>query len=110
MENFETKIHEADLVISHAGAGTLLQVLHAGKIPIVMPRRKKYGEIVDDHQVELVRTLVDAGRVISANEPEDLPGAIEEARRRNRQPVSAPPSRMIELVSKAIEELTGRGK
>ncbi|MBI3766239.1 MAG: multidrug MFS transporter, partial [Ignavibacteriales bacterium] len=37
MENFETKIHEADLVISHAGAGTLLQVLHAGKIPIVMP-------------------------------------------------------------------------
>jgi hypothetical protein len=50
------------------------------------------------------------GRVIPTYEPEDLPGAIAEARRRNRQPVSPPPSRMLDLVSNAIEDLIGGKK
>jgi len=107
MDSFETRIQEADLVISHAGAGALLHIFQAGKLPVVMPRRKQYGEHVDDHQLELVRVLVDAGKVIAAFEPKDLPAAIEEARRRKSQPVPQQPSRMIELVEKAILDLTG---
>ena len=110
MEQFSEMISKADLVISHAGAGTLLQVLQAGKIPLVMPRRKQYGEVVDDHQLELVKALAAEGRVIPAYEPEDLPEAIEEARRRNTQPVPPPPSRMLELVARAVEELLSQKK
>ena len=72
---------------------------------MVMPRRRKYGELVDDHQVELTKALAAEGRVIPAYEPEDLPAAIEEARRRNTQPIPPPPSRMLDLVAQAIEEL-----
>jgi UDP-N-acetylglucosamine transferase subunit ALG13 len=110
MEDFSEKVNEAELIISHAGAGTLLHVIQAGKVPVVMPRRKKYGEHVDDHQVELTKALAAEGRVIAAYEPEDLPGAIEEARRRNTQPGPSPPSRMLELVAQAIEELLNNKK
>lgn len=110
MEQFSGMISKAALVISHAGAGTLLQLLQAGKTPIVMPRRKQYGEVVDDHQLELVKALASEGRIVPAYEPKDLPKAIEEARRRNTQPVPPPPSRMLDLVAQAIEELINQRK
>ena len=105
IDQFTQLIREAALIICHAGAGTLIHVLHAGKVPVVMPRRKQYGEHVDDHQVELVKALAVEGRIILAYEPEDLPEAIAEARRRNKQPMPPPPSQMLQLVAKAIEEL-----
>ena len=108
MEDFARKVNEAELIISHAGAGTLLHVIQAGKVPVVMPRQMRHGEHVDDHQVELTKVLASEGRVIPAYEPEDLPGAIEEARRRNTQPVPSPPSLMLNLVAQAIEELLNR--
>jgi len=110
MEDFAKRVNEAELIISHAGAGTLLHVIQAGKVPVVMPRQKKYGEHIDNHQVELVKALAAEGRVIPAYEPEDLPAAIEEARRRNTQPVPPPPSRMLDLVAQAIEELLNQKK
>jgi UDP-N-acetylglucosamine transferase subunit ALG13 len=108
MEEFARKVCDADLIVCHAGAGTLLHVLRAGKVPVVMPRRKKYGEHVDDHQLELVQVLASEDRVIPAYEPEDLPTAIEEPRRRNRQPVPPSPSLMQSLVAQAIEDLIGK--
>lgn len=106
MERFEEMLRSASLVISHGGAGTLLQLFMAGKIPIVMPRLRRYGENVDDHQVELVEVLAAEGRVIPAYEPEDLANAIGQARTRNMKPLPPPPSRMIALVTQAIEDLT----
>ena len=41
---------------------------------------------------------------------EDLPAAIEEARRRNTQPVPPPPSRKLEFVAQAIKELLNQRK
>jgi UDP-N-acetylglucosamine transferase subunit ALG13 len=114
MANFETKIQEADLVISHAGAGTLFHVFQAGKLSVVMPRRKKYGEHVDDHQIELVEALAAEGRIIPAYEPEDLPNAIEKAFAENRRRKGSgvrseeKKSPMLELVAKAIENLMSK--
>jgi UDP-N-acetylglucosamine transferase subunit ALG13 len=69
-----------------------------------MPRRRKYGEHVDD-QLDLVKAIAEQGRVVPAFEPEDLPGAILEAKRRKRQSVSAKPADAIALVAEAIRSL-----
>ena len=108
MDEFLEFIENADLIICHGGCGTLLHALRIGKVPVAMPRRKRYGEHVNDHQVQLVNVLASEYRVVPAYEPEDLPKAIAEARLRNRQPVPPPPSRMLSLVAQAIEELIGK--
>jgi UDP-N-acetylglucosamine transferase subunit ALG13 len=107
MELFCKWIEEATMVISHGGAGTLMHVLRTGKVPIVMPRRKHYGELVDDHQYDLVRSLAFEGRVIPAYETNDLPGAIELARSVSSTYLPPSPSRMILFVSNAVGELIG---
>ncbi len=47
-----------------------------------MPRRAKYGEHVDDHQLDFARALAETGKVVIAEKPEDLIAAIEEAKKR----------------------------
>jgi len=104
-DHFEQQMREANVVVSHCGTGALIDALRAGKTPVVMPRRKQYGEAVDDHQLEIAQALAAEGRAILAYEPEDLPGAIEQARMRSSRPSVEPPARMIDLVGKAIEEI-----
>lgn len=108
IEEFQDRVEKADIIISHGGCGTLLNAIRYKKVPVVMPRRKQYGEHINDHQMQLVQALASEGRVVPAYEPEDLPAAIAEARRRNAQPVPPPPSQMLDLVAKAIEELMRR--
>lgn len=46
-------MREADVIISHCGAGVLLESLILKKKLYVLPREKKYHEHIDNHQVEL---------------------------------------------------------
>jgi UDP-N-acetylglucosamine transferase subunit ALG13 len=54
---------EATLVITHAGVATIVGALRAGHHPIVIPRRKRFGEHVDDHQLQIVSALTRVGLV-----------------------------------------------
>jgi UDP-N-acetylglucosamine transferase subunit ALG13 len=53
----QARIREADVVIAHAGVGSALEVLMAGKLPILVPRRASHGEHVDDHQAQIAAEL-----------------------------------------------------
>jgi exopolysaccharide biosynthesis glucuronosyltransferase PssE len=105
MDDFEDHLRRARLVIAHAGAGTVLQALAAGKTPVVMPRRARYGELVDDHQAELVDGLEKAGRVIAAWEPGDLPAAVQSALSRPRGVPAPTAGGLVRVVSACLEEL-----
>jgi UDP-N-acetylglucosamine--N-acetylmuramyl-(pentapeptide) pyrophosphoryl-undecaprenol N-acetylglucosamine transferase len=47
----------ADVVIAHAGIGSALGALNAGRRPILVPRRSSHGEHVDDHQLQIASEL-----------------------------------------------------
>lgn len=104
MEEFEKHIASAHLIIGHAGAGTVVHALAAGRTPVVMPRRARHGEIIDDHQVEFVRRLSEEGRVFPAWEPAELAGAVTLALSRRIEPVVFTRS-LVAVVSRQIEEL-----
>jgi UDP-N-acetylglucosamine transferase subunit ALG13 len=107
MNEFQQLLEKSDLIICHGGC-TVISVIRLGKVPVVIPRRKKYGEHVNDHQMQLVAVLASEELVVQAYEPEDLPQAITEARRRSGHPRPPSPSQMIVLIAKAIEELIGK--
>jgi len=57
-------IQAADVVIAHAGCGSSLAALEAGKKPVLVPRRQCHGENVDDHQLRLAEELDKRGLAI----------------------------------------------
>lgn len=77
MGEFEARVRDAQLLIIHAGAGSVIHAIRAGKVPVVMPRLKAHNEIVDDHQLEFVEELERTGKIVAAREPQDLPQAIQ---------------------------------
>jgi len=69
----------ARVVITHAGVGSIMLALAAGKKPIVAPRLYRYGEHVDDHQTEIARAFAHAKKVTLLRPEDDLAKKIAEA-------------------------------
>ena len=69
-------LKRARVVVTHAGAGSVLDALSLAKPIILFPRLKKYGECFDDQQLELTRVLSENGRAIAVYDAEDLESAI----------------------------------
>ncbi len=82
----------ADVVVAHAGCGSALGALNAGKLPILVPRDAARGELVDGHQIELARWLAGRGLALHRS-PESLTLADLEhaAAVRVRRTVEPPP-------------------
>ena len=61
MDEAMNYIRKSDLVISHAGIGTIILCKEKGVPLVIFPRRKKYGEHGTDHQVEIAKVLAERG-------------------------------------------------
>ena len=63
---------QARLVVCHGGVGSILTALEGGVPVIAVPRSKRYGEAVDDHQQEIVKLLAKEGKIIAVDEVDEL--------------------------------------
>jgi UDP-N-acetylglucosamine transferase subunit ALG13 len=79
-------VREASIVVTHAGVGSIAVALMNGKVPLVVPRRRSFGEAVDDHQVALAERLASGGLVVAVDEPRSLPEAVATFRREAQPP------------------------
>lgn len=70
------QIERADVVVSHAGVGSIMCALRAGHVPVIFPRLKRYSETVDDHQAELARALAERGTAVVAWSTDELAEAV----------------------------------
>jgi UDP-N-acetylglucosamine transferase subunit ALG13 len=64
-----TAIEQADLVVGHAGIGSSLMALEAGRCPLLLPRLAAHGEHTDDHQALIAAEL--AGRSLALTRDPD---------------------------------------
>jgi len=55
--DIKRRFDEAELIISHAGMGTILMALLRGKPILVMPKRASLGEHRSEHQVATARCM-----------------------------------------------------
>ena len=78
---------KADVIVAHAGAGTLLTALSFGKPLVIVPRLKKFEEHVDDQQLELAEALESMGKAIAVYDVEELEDAIKKAKSLRYKPV-----------------------
>lgn len=76
-EEFSKYINEADLVISHGASGSIMKALNAGKKVIAVTRLQKYGEHINDHQVQNNEAFALNNYVIPVYEMDDLENAFK---------------------------------
>jgi UDP-N-acetylglucosamine transferase subunit ALG13 len=110
MTAFDLRLGQASLLICHGGCGTIMAAVRRGLVPVAMPCLRRYGEAVNDHQVELIRQLADGGLLVPAWDVTDLAPAIRSARmqQQNPRPSSAIGSGMIGLVRRTVDAFLAR--
>jgi UDP-N-acetylglucosamine transferase subunit ALG13 len=95
MDEFAHRVGGSGLLILHAGAGSVIHAVRAGKVPVVVPRRAQFGEHVDDHQVEFARELARMRKIVVCEDTEHLASAVNEALGRQQ-------SRLDEAIEPAL--------
>ncbi|MBR0510049.1 MAG: beta(1,3)galactosyltransferase EpsH [Clostridia bacterium] len=79
-EAFAEKTAQADIVITHGGTGAIIGAVKQGKKVIAVPRLKKYGEHVDDHQTQLLEQFTELGLICACDDCEKLADALQEVK------------------------------
>lgn len=69
----------ADIVLGQGGPGTVLDAAIVGRLPVVVPRLARYGEVVDDHQVAFCRRMAADGRALLAESEKQLHQLLDAA-------------------------------
>ena len=66
-EEFIEKVQQADIVVSHGASGSIMKALNAGKKVIAVTRLEKYGEHINNHQIQNNEAFSTNGYVLMAD-------------------------------------------
>ena len=71
---------KADVVITHGGTGAIIGAVKKGKKVLAVPRLAKYGEHVDDHQIQLLQQFDGMEIIEACYELDDFEKALKKLR------------------------------
>ena len=105
-QELEKLVDKADLIITHAGVGSIEMALTKNKKVIAVPRLKKYDEHVNDHQKNIEQEFNKKGWIIGIDDVSDLEKALKKATKfipkkyeNNRQ------NEMIKIIKTFIDKI-----
>lgn len=87
---FERYVADADVVVAHAGMGSILTALRVGTPILVMPRHGALRETRNDHQIATAERLLAQGKVAVAVDEHDLADRLDELDQLDTAPVISP--------------------
>lgn len=107
-EEFEDYIDKADVVISHGASGSIMKALNASKKVIVVTRLEKYGEHINDHQIQNNEAFASNNYVLMADlELNDLGECIQKINSKDNGLVkweNKDPMAIVNMIDKFIED------
>lgn len=107
-EEFLEKINEADVVVSHGASGSIMKALKAGKKVIAVTRLEKYGEHINDHQIQNNEAFASNGYVLMAdlelNDLGDCFKKIDNGTDELKPWVNQDPMAIVNLIDRFIQE------
>lgn len=107
-EEFIQYVEKSTIVVSHGASGSIMKALNAGKKVIAVTRLEKYGEHINDHQIQNNEAFSSNGYVLMADlELNDLGNCFEKIYSntdgivpwKNKDPMS-----IVKLIDKFIKE------
>lgn len=106
-DDFNKKIIDSDIVISHGASGSIMKALKAGKKIIAVSRLEKYGEHINDHQIQNNEAFSSNGYVLMADLDLDNLGdcvlKIHEGTDRLKPWKNKDPMALVNMIDRFIE-------
>ncbi|EFM35189.1 glycosyltransferase family 28 C-terminal domain protein [Streptococcus sp. oral taxon 071 str. 73H25AP] len=106
-EKMNKLIEGSDVIITHGGPATFMGVFAKGKTPIVVPRQKKFGEHVNDHQMEFVEKVLNIYNLTVITNISDLMACISKINEQQRTDLKTNNNLFMENFIDMIDDLMG---
>ena len=107
-EEMKKYIIDSSFVITHAGVGTIMECVENNKEIVVLPRKEKYAEHVNNHQEEIASEMEKNGLLKKVDTYDKLKEVvIEIIRKRNNKKENIYVSNNEKFNDKLIEYLEG---
>jgi len=104
-EKMEELKEKASYIITHGGVGSIVSSVEKGKKVIAVPRYSKYGEHVNDHQIDIVNAFNSRGYIIGVNEVDELENAIERLEQFLPVEYSSNSNKLVEIIENYIDNI-----
>ena len=105
MDEFEQLIDSCDILITHGGVGTIVTGLKKNKTIVAVPRRKKYGEHTNDHQIQIIEEFSKKGYILAVNDFNNFENILKQAKSFKPKKYKSNTRNMVKIVENQIEKL-----
>ena len=103
MDEFDKLISECDILITHGGVGSIISGIKNNKKVIAAARLEKYGEHVNDHQLQIIENFADAGYILSLDNFDELDKVLENIKKFKPNKFKSNTDKFIKLIKKEID-------
>ena len=103
IEEFEKIIEDCDLIITHGGVGTIINALKSNKKVIAAARLKKFGEHVNDHQLQIINNFTNSKYILNLENFDELDKVIEKSKKFKPKKYKSNVNKFINLIQEEIE-------
>ena len=101
-EEFRRYMDEAEVIITHGGVNSIMAPMEQGKPFLIAPRMKKYGEHIDDHQLEISEMMEERYGVTVVKDMKLLPDAIRRAKTHQYKPWVSHTAELIKYIKSIL--------
>lgn len=101
-EEFNKKLNECDIVLTHGGTGVIVNAIKLGKRVVAVPRLVQYHEVVDDHQIQLVEAFEKLGMATGCYECDKISEAIKVSKEKEVMPYVSNTKNIIDSIDAMI--------
>ena len=103
-DEFASIMEKSKIVITHGGTGAIIGAVKKGKKVIAVPRLVKYGEHVDDHQLQLVGQFKELDLICECGDCKQLAKALDYVRKTSFKSYQSNTMRIIASIEEFIGE------
>ena len=103
-EEFNKNLDNSDLIITHAGTGVIVNAIKREKKVIGVPRLAKYGEHVDDHQIQIIKEFEILNFIEAAYDTKQIKNSLGIIKNKLYNKYESNNNKFIEDIKKFIEE------
>ena len=102
-DEFSKRIDESDLIITHGGTGVIVNALKKNKKVIAIPRLSKYGEHVDDHQIQLINEFKEMNFIEAVYEIDDMKDVLNNVKKNKYSQYISNTQQIIQSIQEFLE-------
>lgn len=103
-EEFSKLINDCDFLITHGGVGSILTGLKNNKKVIVCPRLSKYGEHMNDHQIQIVANFEKLDYILAYQDRDDLGAILKKIKKFKPKKFKSNTKKMISIIENFIDK------